>query len=254
MYGPNNEAIYGARSIAGSLLPAIVAAIASIAVLKRSRWPLVLMFLALGLSLSRSALAIALIMLMTFAFRGKKGAALLKSVLFSGGLLVGVILLYTYYEPFRNRFEQGDGYEVGGFTLGSSGRTNLWGATYEHWLQSPWVGFGAGSSEVLTMQRFNITHPHSDYLRLLHDYGILGLALFVVAVVGMGYAAWKRYRASRGVDQAIHLAALLGVLQLLLFMVANNPIVNVFFMLALAVVLGVSIGRGTPAHQDKLIL
>jgi O-antigen ligase len=214
------------------------------------------MFLAVGLSLSRAATAIALILMMTFAVRGRRGYALVKSLLLGGSILTGVMLAYTYWQPFRDRFEKSDGFEIGGVTLGSSGRSNLWAAVFAHWQQSPWFGFGAGSSETYVLQRFvTIAHPHNDYLRLLHDFGIIGLTLWVLAIVGLLTGAHQRYKASTGADQAIHLAAILGLVQLLLFMIANNPIVSGFQMLGLAAIIGVSIARNStgPAPTEASV-
>lgn len=248
--GPGTELFYGARAIAGSLLTAIAVAVAARAVLHTSVWPLVLMVVALASSLSRSALAIAFVLMMTFAVRGKRGSALFKSLTLGGVIAAGVLLAYRYWEPFRNRFEVGDDYALGGVTIGSSGRAALWDETIRHWQLSPWTGHGLGSAQSHTLAVFRtIEHPHSDYLRLLHDFGIVGLGLWVAAMLAMMLGAYRRYRASESVDQAIHLAALLLLVKLALFMVANNPIVGVFGMLATGAVVGVSIGRGAPARE-----
>jgi len=247
IYGVNNDTIYSARSIAGSLLAAIGVTVARVAVLKKSSWPLFVMVLAVGLSLSRAASAIALILMMTFAVRGRRGYALVKSLLLGGLILTAVMLAYTYWQPFRDRFERSDGYEISGITVGTSGRSALWAAVFEHWTQSPWFGFGAGSSQTYVTQHFvTIAHPHNDYLRLLHDFGIIGLTLWAIAILGLLRGAYQRYKVSTGADQAIHLAAILEMIKLLLFMIANNPVVSGFGMLGLAAIMGVSIGRGTP--------
>lgn len=250
--GPGTDIFYSARAIGGALLTAIAVAIAARAVLRTSLWPLLFMLAAVAASLSRSALAIALVLLMTFTVRGKRGSALFKSLSLSGIIGGGVLLAYQYWEPFRNRFEVGDDYAIGGITIGSSGRAALWDETIRHWELSPWFGHGLGSSEAHTLLIFRtIEHPHNDYLRLLHDFGIIGLALWVLAMLALVRGAYRRYRDSEGADRAIHLAAILLLARLSFFMVANNPIVDVFGMLATGAVVGVSVGRqalgGDPA-------
>jgi O-antigen ligase len=250
--GPGTELFYGARAVAGSLLTAIAILVAMRAVLRVPAWPLYLTIAALGLSLSRAALAIAFVLMMTLAVQGKRGAALFRAIGLGGLISAGVLLMYRYYEPFRNRFEVGDDYAVGGVTIGSSGRAALWEETTRHWQTSAWFGHGVGSAEEHTLLMFRtIEHPHNDYLRLLHDFGIVGLALWVLAIVALMRGAYLRYRASDGADRAIHLAALLLLIKLVLFMIANNPVVGVFGMLATGAVVGVSIGRNAPSPRAE---
>ena len=63
----------------------------------------------------------------------------------------------------------------------TSGRSAVWGEIYLHALESPIWGHGPGAASELAFaisrnERF--AHPHNDYLRIFHDYGVLGFILF----------------------------------------------------------------------------
>ncbi|MGQ0629520.1 MAG: O-antigen ligase family protein [Sporichthyaceae bacterium] len=243
--GPNNSEFYGSRSIAGALLPATAAAVALIAAGDRSvnaRFQTSIILFAILLSLSRSATAVALGMVVALALvRGR--SVFSPRVLASGiGVATAVYVSYQNYAPFRNRFQAGDGYEILGFTIGSSGRAQVWAAVISDIRDNAWFGSGAGSSQDFVASTFgSIGHPHNDYLRLLQDFGVVGLGLWLAFYVLLARAVWVRYRVSSDFSvTAIHLAALLGLLGHGIMMVANNPMVVVFGMLPLAVLLGAS--------------
>jgi O-antigen ligase len=250
-YGPGVDHIVSARAVGGSLLACVAVAVARAAVLKRSRLPVLFMVFATALSLSRAATAIAVIVLMTFAIRGMRSTVVFRIIGLGGVLVIAVGYTYNHYSAFRDRFTQGDGYEVRGFTVGSSGRSKLWSAVYQHWQERPWTGFGPGNAERFTTEHFvTINHPHNDYLRLLNDYGALGTAMFAVGMLALLTAAIRRYKASSGVDQAVHLAAVVATVAALLFMIANNPLVGIFGMLALGGLHGVSLARAPEVAGD----
>jgi len=51
-----------------------------------------------------------------------------------------------------------------------------------------WFGKGVGSSSILIDQYFpSLGHPHNDFLRVLYDYGAVGLGCFLVFLLGMVY-------------------------------------------------------------------
>ena len=138
-------------------------------------------------TLSRGVTADVLI-LMTLGLTANskdKMRGVLKFTTLVGLGLVAVYWAYTRYTPFRDRFQQGDGYTVDGLTLGSSGRSNLWAATYHHWQLSRWFGQGVGSAEQFILQTYPPNaHPHNDYLRILHDTRVLGMALWTLGDFG----------------------------------------------------------------------
>ena len=121
IHGPNNNVgVYTARSAAGALVLPIVAAIVLVVFCKEGRLPLIILGVALLSTLSRGVTADVLILLtIGLAANSKdKVRTVLKFTSLVGLGLLAVYEAYTHYSPFRDRFEQGDGYKIDGFTLG----------------------------------------------------------------------------------------------------------------------------------------
>lgn len=80
-----------------------------------------------------------------------------------------------------------------GFPIDDSGRGMVWIPTIESWLTQPVLGHGAGSSQTVSEQsEFPLNHPHSEYLRILHDAGLIGFILFGAFVVLAMLWLWPR--------------------------------------------------------------
>jgi len=75
-----------------------------------------------------------------------------------------------------------------GANLQMSGRSVLWLTLLQGVPDSPWFGHGANASEALLLDVAGLSHPHNDYLRILYEFGVLGLVLFGVAVGGTIFA------------------------------------------------------------------
>lgn len=63
----------------------------------------------------------------------------------------------------------------------TSGRLDAWGILIQEIASNPFVGHGANASEVFLVSTYSeeFSHPHNDYLRLLFDYGVFGLVIFL---------------------------------------------------------------------------
>ena len=80
-----------------------------------------------------------------------------------------------------------------GAPIDDSGRGRVWILTVESWFTQPVVGHGAGSSQTVAGQSdFPLGHPHSEYLRILHDAGLIGFVLFGAFVVLALIWLWPR--------------------------------------------------------------
>lgn len=84
-------------------------------------------------------------------------------------------LLIPYGDPNFYLVSMSDGY--GTPDQFSSGRTEMWIATYHKWLQAPWFGWGSGSTfwEVRALG-WTHTQPHNFVLQFLVSWGIIGAA------------------------------------------------------------------------------
>ncbi len=119
----------------------------------------------------------------------------------------------------------------------------------------PWIGHGVGSADDLINRVYStaVGHPHNDYLRLLHDYGLLGTCLW-----GIGYAlllmrTWRAWHVStvtkregRTHDSSselrIHAAAFLALVGVAIAMITDNAIVYMYVIGPLGVLVGLSLG------------
>jgi len=58
------------------------------------------------------------------------------------------------------------------------------------------MGWGAGSSDTMTsaLPGGFSGHPHNDYLRLLVDFGVIGLVFWLVGYVTLLRMTWREWR------------------------------------------------------------
>jgi exopolysaccharide production protein ExoQ len=64
-----------------------------------------------------------------------------------------------------------------------SGRTALWKATFDRWQDSPWFGWGSGSTFWEVFVDWTHTQPHNVFLQFLISWGVVGTigALWLLA-------------------------------------------------------------------------
>jgi O-antigen ligase len=204
---------------------------------------------AILLSLSRTALLISVI-LIPLAWLDRRSISRRVGVLLTFGLVLGLFAFAsTVVAPLRERFVEPDRVTVGSVTISVTGRGTLWSATWRSWADSPWVGHGAGASEFRPLlylpEGTSYGQPHNDYLRMLHDYGVVGGALWLAGAVVLFRGTKRAWRTavSRGSPNAgVHLSAVLGMTALALAMITDNAIIYVFFMAPLAILVGLSLG------------
>ena len=117
----------------------------------------------------------------------RNAARFFRSVLIIGTIGVIAYVCVTSFGPLASRFQaQGDLQTVGSVAVNLEGRSNLWRITWDSYVKSPIIGQGAGSSEVAIAQVLGrSSHPHDDYLRVLHDFGIDGLGPLAAALAAI---------------------------------------------------------------------
>ncbi len=244
--------LIGPRSFAAAGLIFMAVSIAN-----RSENPLVrlapyVFLIAIVLSLSRSASAIGLAILVFLSVRGRRGWRILKSL----GLLialsaVGVAVVWSY-PPFRDRFFGGDNAIAldNGLTFNTSGRDQIWDVVLQSASEALVFGKGPGSAQELITSRFagSIAHPHNEYLRILHDFGVIGLGLFVWALLWLLAAIYSR---AAKYDEPQHWAAFIALFATLALAFTDNPFIYQFVMLPLGVVVGSSLSS-RPPHRGRV--
>jgi O-antigen ligase len=174
-----------------------------------------------------------------------------RAVVF-GVMTLGVMLIMAFKVPmFHDRFLGGyKPIKVAGLEIASSGRAAYWQTTVDSWRESPFLGRGAGSASKVIRSNFAGygAHPLNEYLRLLHDYGIVGAFLFVAGLVSLLRKLWALTRSDGAIEAPIYRAAALATVALMLTMFTDNSIIYLFFMGPLAVLVGTAVGRA--AQQD----
>lgn len=211
------------------------------------------------LSLSRMALGVGILL---FPLAQLKPHGVRGWLFLSAWILSGMTVLYTAItrvQSLNERFFEGDvSLQVGGLGINAMGRTNLWGVTWDSFERSPWIGQGAGSASILISTYFpgTASHPHQDYLRILHDYGLVG---FVLWVVGFGQLLWLTGRSWLQADRQqsreahIHFSAFLALIAITLTMLTDNTVVYIFVMAPLAILVGTSMGRTSASSPTTFV-
>ncbi|MGW5463796.1 polysaccharide biosynthesis tyrosine autokinase [Streptomyces sp. NPDC003996] len=236
--GPGTGILYPKRLFGEGIWIGMVAAVALADRSRRGYLPPCLLVAADVLSLSRTSASVCLLLSLGLVLRGRKSGEFRRAVVLSAVIAGTAYLLVTQFQPLRDRFTQNDGRGFAGLEVGTSGRSSLWNLTWASIQDAPWLGHGVGS-----VQR-TVGHPHNDYLRLWHDFGLLGLGLWLAAILVLTRGAYRRRRAARSdSDWAIHQAALLALVGLSLNVLTSNLLVYLFVMMPVAVVIGTSLGR-----------
>lgn len=215
---------------------------------QKSLWWATGLALMIGASLSRLALIVAVLLFTLAQMRLGSVWGWVRIVLLIAVTAGLVTLALTYVEPLRARFFEGDlSFRVGGIPINASGRAEFWEATLTSYVQSPWLGQGAGSSEEAITRLFGeVGHPHNDYLRILHDFGLIGLVLWVLAfgsLLGVTFKSWVGADRQGDPDAELYLAAFLALIVLAVTMITDNVIVYVFVMAPLGILVGTALGR-----------
>ncbi|ARJ06116.1 hypothetical protein B5808_13450 [Cnuibacter physcomitrellae] len=205
---------------------------------------------AIALSLSRTATVIAIGMLVFVVLRGKRRGKLIRAILLLLVAATSTVLLVTLYPPFRDRFLVGDNaVTYGGVAINTSGRTAIWDLLLRGVPDAPVFGHGPGAASATIIARYpQIGHPHNDYIRILFDFGWIGLALFVIGYCTIIFWTLRRAIAFRA---PIHWSATIALLGVGLSGLTDNAFVYPFVMVPLGVLVGLSLAwPGTPSLSE----
>jgi O-antigen ligase len=204
----------------------------------------------LAASISRTALAAGALMVpLAGVIRGGRKGYLVA--IGSAAVAISFVAAVVMLSPtIHKRFFGFDAsMRVGGVAINASGRTEMWGILWESAQHTPILGRGVGSSSELIGHRFSqpgVGHPHNDYLRFFHDFGVVGLVLWFAFHPACGVTLWKRFRSaskSKSGDHIHHLVPLLGLFGLAVGMTTDNPVAYGFVMWPLAIMIGCSLGN-----------
>lgn len=151
----------------------------------------------------------------------------------TGVAMTAAWLLLPYNDPEFRLFNISD---VASPDDLAAGRLALWAATFDRWLDSPWLGWGSGSTFWEVYVGWTHTQPHNAVLQFLISWGVVGTA----------GALWLLGRATLAAHQAAmrrpELQPLLAILYTLLLMslvegMLHYPRFIMLIMLLLAIIL-----------------
>jgi O-antigen ligase len=113
----------------------------------------------------------------------------------------------------------------------TAGRSHLWDHMIEEIKIRPIWGHGANASEefVLSVTWGTLVHPHNDWLRLLYDYGLVGVCIFVICMVMQVVHLLKRTPRAFGESLVLLYAGASSFLPFVLLMFTDNIILYAAF-------------------------
>jgi len=211
---------------------------------------LLLLFLVYVAGTRTSAVAMTLfpfIKLLLFVNVRSFVAFIVQSAFILGIIFAVVYFAFQNFDSFRNSFLEGDGaIDIGGFVINTSGRDHWWGIVWASYLTSPWIGLGVPVAESMDAE-IGWSHPHNDYLRILHQFGALGLTLWVsyfLIIFSVLNKHMRSLHSSLGYTKqnVFFTTTLLSIFGVSATMITDNPIVYGYVMYPLAVLIGGSLG------------
>ena len=247
-WGPGTSELIGARSFG---LFALLGVAHFLAEWRYGRWTgllwATLITVLIGLSESRLALGIAVALFPLSQIPTRRLTRVFRMAAVACGVIALSYAAFEYFDALRDRFLIGDtSVKFAGIGINVSGRLSFWRVTMESINDSPIVGKGAGSTEGLIESVFlDIRHPHNDYLRVVHDYGVIGVGLWIVAILTLLISLWRSWRRADREKSGLarfHLAALLGLIAFILAMSMENALVYTFVTAPLALLIGSAFG------------
>jgi O-Antigen ligase len=253
--GAGSDGFYLARGVGVVAWIGMVAAVPLAASSRKALLACAVLVVACALSLSRTSTAVCLLLALAIVIRPDKRVPVRLLLAWSASLVGCAALAVAFFAPLRDRFLRNDNESIAGLPIGSSGRVNIWREVWESIQQSPLYGHGTGTAQRLVSGTFGenyIAHPHNEYLRLWHDFGIAGLALWLAGMWLLGSGAFRRWRSARSPhDQAAHLAAVLALVGLAASITTGNMLIQVFVAVPIGIVIGTSLGRDPVLEQAE---
>jgi O-antigen ligase len=214
---------------------------------------------AIVISVSRTAMVAAMLMFPLAALSRFDRKGLLQAVgMAAAGVAVMAAVIFSSPAMYERFFGLDASMNVGGVAINASGRTQMWALLYADGADARWFGKGVGSSSILIDRYFPaLGHPHNDYLRVLYDYGVVGLACFVAFLIGLTrvlVGAFFRLSAAGEAGRArlpYVLAPLLALVGVSAGMFTDNLMSYVFVMAPFGILTGCAIGVLPQAHLAR---
>lgn len=213
--------------------------------LSRAIVPIGIVMVTLIASLSRTTTVVGMVLLLFLAVRARKGSRVVYVLAMLASVALMGLVVAVAVPDFVARFTEGDNATVAGVNFNTSGRANLWVATWESALDSPWLGNSPGHAAALMVERFpeSAGQPHNDYLRIFDDLGVVGVVLWWGGILQLTV---RSFRNARRHDTPELWTAAMVMVALMLVGTTDNIIVYQFIMVPIAVLVGLTLRTPTP--------
>lgn len=143
----------------------------------------------------------------------------------------------------------------------TQGRSYVWPRLVSFAMENPQrLVFGDGAGAASAVAALITTdnpwdHPHNEFLRVLIDYGAVGLVLMVLLLARMAVMFAARYRASAikgSRSRAGPLAGLGALVAFIALMLTDNPLTYPYVMVAFGLIAGLGVSHGERVDNDWL--
>jgi O-antigen ligase len=144
--------------------------------------------------------------------------------------------------------------DIGG---GTSGRSDVWAVAWKVFTDHPWLGVGISNFQTVephyalkagSLSRIELIvevphYVHNVYLQMLTETGVIGLAVFLLAIVGCLHASWRAARRFDAIGRVAYgdlaRAVLLGEIAMLsaLFFISDGEDPRLWILLGLGPVM-----------------
>lgn len=169
---------------------------------------------------------------------------IVRAILAGAAGVIAMLLVPSLHD----RFVVNDGSSLFGIDIGTSGRDDLWTSLMSQLNSGNVVfGHGPGAAEMYITNHFGtITQPHNDYLRLIFDFGVVGLLPWILGLLLLFIFALQHltYSIRRGEDAGLAIACVLCAALIAGSALLDNVAIYVFMMAPVAVLFGTLFKRG----------
>ena len=112
----------------------------------------------------------------------------------------------------------------------TTGRSYMWTKMWERIDEQPLLGYGANASEsFISKLTRGLKHPHNDWLRLLFDFGYVGVVLFALSLLMQALHAYQMAKRTVGEISLLFYAGASSIMSFILFMFTDNIILYAAF-------------------------
>lgn len=116
-------------------------------------------------------------------------------------ILTAGLLLLASLAVLLAQIDLVDFFRRNGSLLTLTGRLGIWDMTLEEWRKNIFFGYGPelwGPAYRRQLNMMHAGHAHNQFIQTLGDSGLFGLAALVAFLGALLLAAWRSFRASRG--------------------------------------------------------